>query len=150
MSKSTAWQQGLLDLVFLNTDFANVGDAGGLRGSVAAGSLYVALHTADPGEGGAQNTSECTYTGYARVAVARSGAGFARTGSEINPVGAVTFGQRSDAGATQTATWFSIGTASSGAGIVLYRGEITTPSGGIPITQNATPVLTTATGVTED
>jgi hypothetical protein len=29
-------------------DVALIGDAGGLRGSVAAGSLYVSLHTANP------------------------------------------------------------------------------------------------------
>jgi hypothetical protein len=38
--------------------------------------LYLALHTADPGEAGNQTTSEATYTSYARVTVARSGAGF--------------------------------------------------------------------------
>ena len=39
-------------------------------GSSVAGSLYVSLHTADPGVGGGQNTNEATYSGYARVAVA--------------------------------------------------------------------------------
>lgn len=56
-----------------NADIALVGDATGLRGSSTAGSLYVSLHTADPGASGDQTTNECAYTSYARVAVARSG-----------------------------------------------------------------------------
>ena len=56
--------------MFNNTDFANIGDAGGLQNSATAGSLYVSLHTADPGEAGSQTTNEANYTSYARVAVA--------------------------------------------------------------------------------
>ena len=45
-------------------------------------SMYLALHTADPGElGNSQSTSEIAYTGYARVAIARSSSGF--TGVEL-------------------------------------------------------------------
>jgi hypothetical protein len=67
MSASNAFETDILLLVFNNTDIANIGDAAGLQNSVAAGSLYVALHTADPGEAGNQSTSETTYTGYARL-----------------------------------------------------------------------------------
>lgn len=59
--------------MFNNTDFANIGDAGGLQNSATAGSLYISLHTSDPGEAGSQTTNEANYTSYARVAVARSG-----------------------------------------------------------------------------
>ena len=79
MSKTNAWENGLLLLVFNNTNFANVGDATGLRGSSAAGNLHLSLHTSDPGEAGSQTTNEIAYTSYARVAVARSGAGFIGT-----------------------------------------------------------------------
>lgn len=65
--------QNVLKLYFQNVDHANVGDASGLQNSAGAGNIYVSLHTADPA-GGDQTTSEATYTGYARVAVAR-GAG---------------------------------------------------------------------------
>ena len=74
MSKSNSWENALLLLMFNNSNVANVGDATGLRGSTVAGSLYISLHTADPGEAGDQTTNEIAYTGYARVAVARSGA----------------------------------------------------------------------------
>ena len=49
MGMTNAAEQALIDLLFLNTDWANIGDAGGLQNSVAAGSFYISLHTADPG-----------------------------------------------------------------------------------------------------
>jgi hypothetical protein len=58
MSKSNSLENALLLLIFNNTNFANVGDATGVRGSTTAGSLYLSLHTADPGEAGDQTTSE--------------------------------------------------------------------------------------------
>lgn len=120
-SKTTTWAQGLLDLFFLNTAYTLVGDAAGLLPSAAAGSLYLSLHSADPGEAGDQTTSELTYTGYARQAAARSGSGWSRTGKAVSNVPVVAFGNRSDAGAAQTALFVGVGTSSSGAGKLLYR-----------------------------
>jgi len=143
-SKADTWEQGLLDLLFINTDFTGVGDAGGLLGSVSAGSLYVSLHTSDPGEAGDQTTNEIGYTSYARVAVARSGSGWTRTGSTINPTSAITF--PTGTGGSGTATHFGVGTASSGAGKLLYYGAIT-PN--IVCGDGVTPQLTTSTAITE-
>jgi hypothetical protein len=123
MSMSNAAEAALLDLLFLNTDWANVGDASGLQNSAAAGSFYVALHTADPGEAGDQTTSEVAYTGYARVAVARSGAGWSRASSTISNVATVQFGECTAGSAT--ATYFSIGTSSAGAGQIILSGALT-------------------------
>lgn len=144
-SKSNSWENGLLELLFKNTNFANVGDATGLRGSSTAGSLYFSLHTADPGEAGDQTTSECTYTSYARVAVARSGSGFTVTANSVVPAATVTF--PAGTGGSGTATHFGVGSASSGAGILLYSGTIT-PN--IVTGNGITPSLTTATAITED
>lgn len=83
MSKSNASETALLALLFNNTDFATIGDAGGLQNSATAGSFYISLHTADPGEAGNQTTSEATYGSYARVAVARSGAGWTVSGATV-------------------------------------------------------------------
>lgn len=71
-------QNGILDLLFKNaaSGLPGVGDATGPLPSATAGSLYIALHTADPGAGGDQTTSEATYTSYARVGVVRSGSGW--------------------------------------------------------------------------
>ena len=43
MSLTNAAEQSLLDLLFLNTDWANIGDAGGLQNSAAAGNFYISL-----------------------------------------------------------------------------------------------------------
>jgi hypothetical protein len=145
MSKSDAFETALLGLIFTNANIANIGDATGVRGSSAAGDLFFALHTADPGEAGSQTTSEVAYTGYARVGVARSGAGFTVTGNSVSPVADVTFGECT--GGTATATHFSIGTLSSGAGTVLYKGSLT-PS--IAIATGVTPRIRNTSTVTED
>jgi hypothetical protein len=145
MSKTNAWETALLNLLFENTNAANIGDATGLRGSLAAGSLYFSLHTADPGEAGDQTTSEVTYSSYARVAVARSAAGFTITGNAAAVDANVSF--PAGTGGSGTATYFGLGTALSGAGVLLYRGTIT-PN--IVTGNGITPILLAGTVVTED
>jgi hypothetical protein len=145
MSKSDSCENGLLLLIFNNTNFANVGDATGLRGSTAAGSLYWSLHTADPGETGTQTTNETTYTGYARQAVARSGSGFTVTANSVSPAANVVFPVST--GGTPTITYFGIGTALSGAGVLLYSGTVT-PN--IVVSTSVVQTLTTGSTVTED
>lgn len=122
MSKSNTMENSLLLLLFNNIDFANIGDAGGLLGSVSAGNLYIGLHTSDPGEGGDQTTNECDYTSYARVAVARTSGGFTVSGNGVSNTAAISF--PACTGGSNTATHFSIGTAASGAGILLYSGAL--------------------------
>lgn len=83
---------------------------------------YIALHTADPTNSGNQSTSEATYTSYARVAVtASTGFSAASAGSTSN-TGLIQFPQCT--GGTNTITYVSIGTASSGTGQIIYRGAL--------------------------
>lgn len=124
MSKSNACENSLLLLIFNNTDFALIGDAAGLQNSAAAGSLYLSLHTADPGEAGDQTTSETAYTAYARQAVARSGAGWVVTGNSVSPAADTTFPECT-ASPGAAITHFGCGTDSSGAGVLLYSGTLT-------------------------
>lgn len=145
MSKTNTFENSILLLIFNNTNIANVGDATGLRGSSTAGSLYLSLHTADPGEAGDQTTSEISYTGYARVAVARSGAGFTVTADTVNPAANQDFGEMT-AGTGGTVTHFGIGTASSGAGVLLYKGAV---SPNIAVAAGVIPRLKTTTSVVE-
>ncbi len=147
MSKTNAFENSLLLLIFNNTDIALIGDAAGIQNSATAGSLYFSLHTADPGEAGDQTTSEITYTSYARTAKLRaSGAGgFTVTGNSVSPFDAVTF--PAGTGGSGTATHFGLGTASAGAGSLLYKGTVT-PN--IVCGNGVTPQLTTATAITED
>lgn len=145
MSKANTWETGLLSLLFENTAFTLVGDAGGLLPSATAGSLYFSLHTGDPGEAGDQTTSEATYTSYARVAVARSAAGWTVTGNAVEVDAAITF--PAGTGGSGTATHWGLGTSVSGAGKLLYKGSI---SPTIVTGNGVTPQLAAGTVVTED
>ena len=120
MSASNACETGILNLMFNNTDFALIGDAAGLQNSAAAGSLFVSLHTADPGEAGTQTTSESAYTNYARVAVARSGAGWTVSGNTVSNAAAITFPACGVTGST--ITHFGVGSDTSGTGTLLFSG----------------------------
>ena len=122
MSLSNASESDLLKLIFQNTNFANLGDATGVRGSTTAGSLYVALHTGDPGEAGNQLTSECAYTSYARVGVSRNSGGWTVSGNTVTNTALIQMPQCT--GGSETITHVSIGTASSGAGQILYKGAL--------------------------
>jgi hypothetical protein len=143
MSLTNAAETALLTLLFNNTNWANVGDATGVRGSSTAGSFYISLHTADPGEAGSQTTSETSYTSYARVAVARSGAGWTITNDSVSPAATITFPEAT--GGTATITHMGIGTDSSGAGNLIWKGAVT-PN--ISVSTGVTPRLTTSTAIT--
>lgn len=146
MSKSNTYENEHLLHVFNNVNIADVGDATGLRGSSAAGSLYLALHTSDPGEAGNQSTNEIAYTGYARVAVARSGAGFTVSGNQVTLAANADF-PKMTGGAGGTVTHWSVGVASSGATKYLYSGT-TDPD--ILFSDGMIPRLETGTVITED
>ena len=145
MSKANGWETGLLELVFKNTAYTGLGDAGGLQATATAGSLYFSLHTADPGEAGDQTTNEIAYTSYARVAVGRSGTNFTVTGNAVATAADTSFPAGS--GGSGTATHFGIGTASSGAGKLLYKGAL---SPTIVCGSGITPKILAGTVVTED
>lgn len=121
MSKSDTLENQILALLFNGTAIPNI--AVNATTSPLT-NLYVALHTADPGESGLQNTNEVSYTGYARVAVARTSGGWVVTGNSVSPAAVIEFGEMT-AGTPGTAVYASIGTAASGAGQILYRGALT-------------------------
>jgi len=145
VSKSNTFENDLLALIFTNVAITDIGDAGGLRATATAGSLYWSLHTADPGETGTAVTSETAYTGYARVAAAR-GAGFTVTANSVSPPAAVDFGEcmASPGGAI---THFGIVNTSSGAGKLLYSGTMT-PN--ITMAVGVVPRIKTTSTITED
>ena len=142
MSKSNAFENSLLKLIFNATAIANLADN---AASSPLTNLYVSLHTADPGEAGDQSTSEATYTGYARVAVARTTGGWTVTNNSVSPVANIDFPNCT--GGTNTITYFGVGTASTGAGVLYYSGTVS-PS--ISVSSGVTPRLTTASTITED
>ncbi len=140
MSAGNTTETNVLKLIFNNTTWANVGDATGVVGSTAAGSLYVSLHTADPGETGDQTTSEAAYTSYARVAVARTTGGWTVSGTaptQAANAAAITF--PACTGSSATCTYFGVGRATTGnAGELLFSGALTSPSS-LSVTTGITP-----------
>ena len=142
MGKSNYWSIGLLNLLFNAAALATVAQN---NATSPITNIYAALHTADPGASGSQTTNEVTYTSYARVAVARTTSGWPTTTTQtISPAASITFPQGT--GGSGTATYFSVGTATSGAGNLLYSGTI---SPNIVTGNGITPQLTTATTITE-
>lgn len=110
MSKSNTLANQLQLLLYNNTNAANIGDATGLRGSTAAGSLFLSLHTVDPTKAG--TGAEAAYGGYARQAVARSSAGFTVSGASVSLAAAVSFPAATSG--SETELFFGIWTALTG------------------------------------
>lgn len=115
MSKSNSFETDVLAFTF-NATAVPLG---------AATDLYLALHTADPGEAGTQDTNETAYTNYARVAVARTSGGWTVSGNSVVNAADIVFPQCGVTGATLT--HWSVGRLSSGAGQVLYKGALAAP-----------------------
>lgn len=142
MSKSNDFENDLLQLIFNAIGIANLADD---AESAPITDLYVSLHTASPNEGGDQETNECAYGDYARVAVPRDNTGWIVSNNSVSPAATIEFPEAT--GGSETATHFAIGTDVTGGGKVLYYGTIT-PN--ISISTGVTPRLTTASTVTED
>lgn len=140
-AKGNTFDADLLKLIFNATAISLIADN---TATTPLTNLYVSLHTASPGATGNQTTSEAAYTGYARVAVARTSGGWTITGQSVSPVATVAF-PAATAG-SETETFFGVGTASTGAGKLLYFGAI---SPTIAVANGVTPQLTTASTVTE-
>lgn len=120
MPKSTSTCNSLLALIFNATTWNLIAEN---DSTSPATNLYLSLHTADPGVGNDQQTNETAYTNYARVAVARTTGGWDAPSSGATANAAlVQFAQCGASGATLTHV--AIGTASSGAGTVLYAGAL--------------------------
>lgn len=142
MSAGNTFENDLMKLIFQATAIANIADD---AASAPLTNLYVSLHTADPGEAGDQTTSETSYTGYARVAVARSASGWTVTNNSVSPVADITFGSPTSAA---TITHAGIGTASTGAGKLLMSFAL---APNIAVTNGgAAPKITTASTITVD
>jgi hypothetical protein len=130
-------QSDALKLLFQNTNWANVGNAGGLLQSTVAGSFFVGLSTGTLSGASTQSTTEAAYTGYARVAVARASGSWSISGSSptsVTNVSAVTF-PACTAG-SETETYFVVGRDTSGTGESLWYGALTA---GLAVSNGITP-----------
>lgn len=143
MSKGNTFENDLLKLIFNGTAIANLADNAG-TGPLA--NLYLSLHTADPDETGNQETNQTAYTGYARVAVARTTGGWTVTNNSVSPVAEVVFGECT-ASPGAAITHAAIGTAATGTGKILYKGALT-PN--ITMAAGVTPIIRDTSTITED
>lgn len=136
MSKSNTTENDFMLYTFNDTAFS----------WDAVANLYVSLHTADPGEAGNQQTSEANYTGYARVAVVRSGVGWTVTGNQAVNAALVQFPQCT--AGSNTITYVAVGTLTSGTGQILYSGAL---SSSLSVTSGIQPQFSAgALTITED
>jgi hypothetical protein len=143
MSIGNTFENDLLKLIFNATAIANIADN---AASSPLTNLSVALHTADPGEGGDQTTSEAAYTSYARVSVARTTGGWtAASSGSTSPVANIDF--PAGTGGSGTVTHFSVGPTGGGATKILFSGTVT-PN--IVTGNGVTPRLTTASTISLD
>lgn len=123
MSFSNAAENEILNYVFKGTNTTWDGDT----------NLYLALHTADPGEAGSATSSECAYGSYARVTMTRS-SDWTISGNQVANANLEQFPQCSSG--TETITHVSIVNTSTGAGLSICRAELNTP---IPISTGIQP-----------
>lgn len=140
MAGSNFIDTGLLALIY------QAGAISGIATNATSGpiaNIYVALHTADPGQAGNQSTNEIAYTGYARVAVVRSSSGWVLTGNVINPAATINF--PTGTGGSGTASFWSTGVAASGATSIINSGPMSPPQ---VCGLGVSPQLTTATNIT--
>ena len=120
MPKSTSACNSILALIFNATTWADIAED---DTTSPATNLYLSLHTADPGVGGAQTTNETAYTNYVRIAVPRTTGGWDAPAAAATANAALAqFAQCGASGATLTHV--AIGTGAAGAGLVLYAGAL--------------------------
>lgn len=128
MSFSNTAETAVLNYVFVGTNVSWDGNT----------DLWLALHTADPGEAGSAVTSEAAYTSYARVAVTRA-TDLTVSGNSVSNANLEQFPQCT--GGSETITHASIVTTSSGAGTIIVRAAL---SSSIPVSTGIQPQFASA------
>lgn len=118
MSKSNTAENAILLLIYNATAWANIADN---AASSPRTTVYVRLHTADPGEAGTGTTNEANYTSYAPVAVNRNSGGWTVVNNTATNAGATTF--PACTGGTNSITHFST-TDTIGAATILHSGAV--------------------------
>ncbi len=126
---TSAYLEARDKLIFNNETFAALS---------GVSTFYLSAHTADPAPGGVgdQDNSEVTYTPYARVGVPRSAAGLIISGGLITLASVALFAKGTAGGGV--ATFIGLGTASSGAGFLIFSAPLDIPW---PLGVNAQPQL---------
>lgn len=125
MSASNDFENDWLKLVFHKIDLPNLGSGDN--------DLFLALHTADPGEDGTQATNEAAYPGYARQAVARSLGNWTIASGVSTNTNEIPFPQAT--GGNESLTHWSVGRAGGG---IVVSGPVTAP---LAVSNGVTPKI---------
>ncbi len=143
MSKGNTFETDILKLLFNATALQNIA-----RDAAVPDTLYVSLHTADPGEDGDQSTSETAYVGYGRVNLVRTAGAWTVANGSVSPVANIDFGECT-ATPGNPITHFAVGTnpTAGQAGYLMYSGTLT-PN--ITMAVGVIPRIKTTSTITED
>lgn len=88
--KSVEWHALWLAHLFQNAPLTTVGGGGGVPASASDGSLYLSLHTEDPGSSTTTGlANEVSYTGYARADMPRDASTWDVTANVVTNLTAV-------------------------------------------------------------
>lgn len=123
MSFSNAAETAILNQIFVGTALPWNGNT----------NLWIALHTADPGETGTAITSEASYGGYARIVLTRA-TDFTVSGNQISNANLEQFAQCTSG--SNTITHASIVDTASGAGNIIIKAPLNTS---IPVSTGIQP-----------
>lgn len=123
MSFSNAAETAILNQIFIGTALPWNGNT----------NLWIALHTADPGEAGTAVTSEASYGGYARIVLTRA-TDFTVSGNQISNANLEQFAQCTSG--SNTITHASIVDTASGAGNIIIKAPLNTS---IPVSTGIQP-----------
>ena len=115
MSTSVATANSILDLIYRAAAWADIAEN---DGSSPATTLDIALHTAAPATN-SQSSNETSYGSYARVSVARSGAGWsAPSGGALSNAALIQFAECTSGSATITHVSVGVG------GTIIHYGAL--------------------------
>lgn len=129
--------------LFLNaTAIANVADNAATSPNT---NVYASLHTATLSAASTQTSSEAAYTGYSRVAIARTTGGFTAASGGVSNLVAIASFPACTAG-SETETYAMLGKSSSGAGVNWYWGPVA-PT--LAVANGVTPQLDTTSTIME-
>jgi hypothetical protein len=121
MAKSTSACNSILALIFNATAWADLAE-NDTSGPLT--NLYVSLHITDPGAGGLQTTGEATYANYQRLAIVRTTSGWDIPVSGQTRNAALAQFNACNAAGANSINYVAIGKSQSGAGLVLYAGQL--------------------------
>lgn len=121
--KTNSFEDEILKLFFQGVAITGIADN---DSGAPLTNLYVAACSADPGEAATAESAEIAYTGYARVAVARSTAGWTVTTGSASNAAAVKFPRCN--GGSATVTHLAVTDAASGSGRAFYTSAIDSPA----------------------